>query len=312
MALEKLKIPHTSTFTVEIAKHMQEHIKANFTTQKLLDDVCCKEFVELPTTDLLTGGFPCQPFSSIGKNKGRDDQRGRVIQWVIKHIKKRLPRCFLLENVEGLVKRHSKFFNWLLEQINSIKDSNGKKAYTVHWQILNSNDFRLPQHRRRVYIVGTLNKYVQSPFTWPAPLGKRKLTAILGKPSARKVLPSAAGSRRRLQQMEKVIRTKHGVHPSKLPMVIDIAGSKSSCRLNEFPCITATRGGQFGYWITCLRRQVNLEELIRAQGMHPKRITQVISDNQLGKAVGNAWSQPVIEEILKKLLPSVGLTPEFA
>lgn len=311
MALEKIGVPHTSTFTVEIDKKMQDHIKANFDVEYVLDDVCCKEFVNLPTTDVLTGGFPCQPFSLAGLHQGHEDEkgRGRVIEWVIKHIKHRHPKSFILENVKGLVHGHSEFFNWILKELEGIKDSNGKKAYNVHWEILNSKDFQVPQNRPRVYIVGQLRKYAKTTFSFPKPLGEKKLKTILGKPSDKKIFPTAAGAKRRLGVAKEMIKKKVGAN--KQPIVIDYGSIKPAYRVNQMPCITARRGGECSYYITTLRRSINLKELIRAQGMDPNRIKQVTNDSTLGKAVGNAWSQPVVEEILKKLLPSIGLTPKL-
>jgi len=62
---------------VERDKNMQEHAMANFRVGKMLDDVCTNEFINLPTTDLLIGGFPCQPYSSAGLHQGHQDERGR-------------------------------------------------------------------------------------------------------------------------------------------------------------------------------------------------------------------------------------------
>ena len=53
--------------------------------------------------DLYLAGFPCQPFSTSGKRKGTSDFRGKVVYSVINTTKASLPKCFILENVAGLV-----------------------------------------------------------------------------------------------------------------------------------------------------------------------------------------------------------------
>lgn len=55
---------------------------------------------EIPEHDILTGGFPCQPFSSAGKKKGIHDPRGTLFQVVVDVIKSRQPEHFVLENVK--------------------------------------------------------------------------------------------------------------------------------------------------------------------------------------------------------------------
>jgi len=95
------------------------------------------------------------------------------------------------------------------------------------------------------------------------------------------------------------------------PFVVDFGSRKPMAKENKMPCITGSRGAECSYYITTLKRSITLRELMRAQGMNPERIRQVTSNRVLGRAVGNAFTQPVIEELLKNLLPSVGLAPPF-
>ena len=109
-------------------------------------------YKEIPQSDILIGGFPCQPFSMMGKQKGFDDERGTLfftIQKIIElHSKK--PKILVLENVKNLLTHdHGKTFakmKNILEQL----------GYIVHAKVLDTKDFGLPQTRRRVFVVAFL------------------------------------------------------------------------------------------------------------------------------------------------------------
>ena len=55
--------------------------------------------------DVFTAGFPCQPFSAIGKNGGETDVRGNIIWHIVRYVRKHLPQVVVLENVKGLLTR---------------------------------------------------------------------------------------------------------------------------------------------------------------------------------------------------------------
>ena len=103
--------------------------------------------------DLLCGGFPCQPVSTIGLRKGSNDDRGlEIFKCLLKYIKNSKPKSLLLENVSGLLSiENGKYFRFIIESLQNI-------GYNISWQILNSKNFGLPQNRPRVYIIGNLEK----------------------------------------------------------------------------------------------------------------------------------------------------------
>jgi DNA (cytosine-5)-methyltransferase 1 len=104
--------------------------------------------------DLLTGGFPCQPFSLAGLRRGFDDPRGSLFSIVANIIKEKRPGAFLLENVKNL-KRHDGG-NTLRFIINTLRDDLG--YFVPDPVILNSKFFGVPQGRERIYIVGFRNR----------------------------------------------------------------------------------------------------------------------------------------------------------
>ena len=99
--------------------------------------------------DLLCAGFPCQPFSYAGLNKGfTDSTRGTLFFDILSILKKHEPKMFLLENVKGL-KSHNGG-----KTLTIIENSLRELGYNIQWEILNSYDFGLPQYRERWYCVG--------------------------------------------------------------------------------------------------------------------------------------------------------------
>jgi DNA (cytosine-5)-methyltransferase 1 len=104
---------------------------------------------EVPGHDLLTAGFPCQPFSSAGKKSGIRDPRGTLFQNIVDVLAKHQPAHFVLENVKRLLSMEDgSHFATILQALASLD-------YRVEWRLLNAMHFGLAQNRQRVIIVGT-------------------------------------------------------------------------------------------------------------------------------------------------------------
>lgn len=106
----------------------------------------------IPKHDVLTAGFPCQPFSISGKMKGFEDTRGTLIYNVFQIIFLHQPKVVFLENVKHLI-HHDK--GNTLKVI--IKDLEGL-GYVVSTKLLNASDFGVPQNRERIIIIGHKTK----------------------------------------------------------------------------------------------------------------------------------------------------------
>lgn len=118
---------------------------------------------ELPDFDILTGGFPCQSFSIIAQNPKRlgvKDDRGRLFFEMCRILRDKKPKCFIAENVKGLLTANQRSaFPLILEEfINS--------GYDVKYKVLNSANFGVPQKRERVIIVG-FRKDLKIDFVFP-------------------------------------------------------------------------------------------------------------------------------------------------
>lgn len=106
---------------------------------------------DLPDFDILTGGFPCQSFSIVAQNPKRlgvKDDRGKLFFEMCRILRERQPKCFIAENVKGILTANNKnAFPLIIKEFEEC-------GYDVKYDILNSADFGVPQKRERVIIVG--------------------------------------------------------------------------------------------------------------------------------------------------------------
>ena len=113
---------------------------------------------QIPNHQLLTAGFPCQPFSSAGKKKGINDPRGTLFEIIVQILKTHTPNFFVLENVKRLLPMDKgKHFATILNSLSSL-------GYLIEWRVLNAKHFALPQHRERIFIIGSKNNIFPKSF----------------------------------------------------------------------------------------------------------------------------------------------------
>ena len=119
------------------------------------------DYKTLCDVDVITGGFPCQPFSIIGKNEGcKDKDKGNLGKVACDIILYKKPKAFMLENVKGLInKRNKEFFIELIDFIS--------KDYYVTWELIDCSEYGVPQKRERVFVIG-VRKDLCKKFTFPA------------------------------------------------------------------------------------------------------------------------------------------------
>jgi len=111
--------------------------------------------------DIIVGGAPCQAFSMVGRRLGFEDARGTLFYEFARVIKETNPKVFIFENVKGLL-NHDNGRTWQV-----IHDIFEELGYDVHFKVLNSKDYGIPQHRERLFCVGFRKK---TKFTFPAPI----------------------------------------------------------------------------------------------------------------------------------------------
>lgn len=159
-AMDELGLETECVFSSEIKPYAIKAYREFYGKENIYGDITLVDVnKDIPDFDYLLAGFPCQPFSSAGNRYGFADTRGtlffsieRILQEKIKA--KHPAKGFLLENVEGLV-NHDKG-----KTLNTIITHLEQLGYHVTWKLLDSQFFGLPQSRKRVYIVGSLNEKI--------------------------------------------------------------------------------------------------------------------------------------------------------
>lgn len=163
-AFQRLKLPYDIVFAGDIDDKCKISYFANYdiTEENWFSDI--REFDASKykgKVDFLVGGAPCQAFSMVGKRLGFEDARGTLFYEFARVIKETEPKVFLFENVKGLL-NHDNGRTWCV--IHGIFKELG---YDIHFRVLNSKDYGIPQNRERLYCLGFKSK---TAFKFPAPI----------------------------------------------------------------------------------------------------------------------------------------------
>lgn len=149
-------------------KYACQTYKANVSKNIVCGDIRIEK-ENIPAHDVLIGGFPCQPFSTLGKLEGfNDEERGTLFFEIKEIIKKHKTKVVVLENVKNIMNHDSgKTFKKIIHELESL-------GYVCFHHVFNSADYGVPQRRNRCYIVAFLGEYFNTPdFEFPV---KQKLT----------------------------------------------------------------------------------------------------------------------------------------
>lgn len=151
-------------FAVEWKEPLQNLYEDNFGIRPL-GDITKIPLDVIPDHDVLTAGFPCQPFSKAGEQLGFEcTKQGGLFFNVVEILKHKRPKFFILENVPNLLK-HDDGKTWIKIQQLLGKDGLG---YNIDAAKLSPHHFGIPQIRERIYIVGSLLPL--DDFKWPEAL----------------------------------------------------------------------------------------------------------------------------------------------
>lgn len=155
-------------------KYAVQTYRANYENEIVLGDINEIPLADIPDADVLIGGFPCQPFSMMGEQKGFEDARGTLFFRIAEIIKDKIDRghkpvAVVLENVKAL-RTHDQ--GKTFATIKRILEE--ELGYKVYDDILNSAEYGVPQTRNRTYIVCFANGDTE--FTFPV---KEKLNITL-------------------------------------------------------------------------------------------------------------------------------------
>ena len=157
-----LKSGHEIVWANDIDKYACMTYRHNFPDTILVEgDIPSIDKKQLPDFDILTAGFPCQPFSVCGKQKGFADERGNLFFEIGKVIDEKRPSIVFLENVANLTEHdHGKTFNIIHNELAG-------RGYYIRYLIADACDYGIPQHRTRTYIVAFTDKNKCEQFKFP-------------------------------------------------------------------------------------------------------------------------------------------------
>lgn len=253
----------------------------------------------LPVYDMLIAGFPCQTFSVIGRKDGFDDKRGQLIFHIARILEDTQPKCFLLENVKGLVTHDKgKTIKIIIEELNRV-------GYDVTYKVLTSLDHGVPQMRQRVYFVGIrkdLNLNIES-FSWPMPVDKPNLQDYL--------IDNHVASDERLEILKYYLNNPTNNGKYTVEDIKSMEGKIIDTRMNDLriydgkcPTLRAQRDGVL-YVKNGTIYQLTGYEALLLQGFpreYADRVKKEVSDRHLLMQAGNAMTVNVITSIGKQIL----------
>lgn len=128
---------------------------------------------DIPECDIITAGFPCQPFSNAGNRRGVYDARGELYLECLRIIDAKKPRVVLFENVKGLLSSKHQSGKKLIDVIKEDLESLG---YKVNYNVVNASDYGVPQNRERMILVAFRNDLGRVFEFPPVQADKTKLT----------------------------------------------------------------------------------------------------------------------------------------
>ena len=249
---------------------------------------------DIPDCDVLTAGFPCQPFSIAGLQKGFKDRDGNLFFEITRIIDAKRPKVVFLENVPNLMK-HDDGKTFLV-----IFNGLAQFGYTVFYRVLASNDYgNLPQIRKRIYIVAIREDISNRLYQYPEPM---ELT-----------LKSSDIINRSVKQHDIYYYTEGKMydrlvaHMKDRKAIYRITDTEVRWTKNQMcPTLTANMGTHKDrvhvVWDDYGIRKMTLRECLDFQGF-PKEFyfPNTITIDDAYKQIGNTVSVPVIAKLATKI-----------
>ena len=273
---------------------------------------------ELPDFDLLTAGFPCQPFSvNTNKNaRGSGHKDFNLFKDIIKILKEKKPTYILLENVKGILGEKSReVYNEILNNLKEI-------GYDVKVEQVNSSEYGTPQNRERVLFIGKLGKFEEGEFSLPEKeeLKKSVLDILEDNPTRREPTIKTKRIKKQINiekfgnisRLDAVLRNRVDKRKSNVLFEILDAPSNIVSRQSDriykptySPCLTAT-GSDYLFYVNDNVIVLTPKECFRLMGFFNDEIKLGdLSDNHKHKLAGNGWDINLMSKVLKNLIKQV-------
>lgn len=274
----------------------------NFPNVNLVEaDIRSVDKSTIPDCDIITAGFPCQPFSVCGKQKGFNDTRGNLFFEVGKVIDAKQPKIVFLENVANLTE-HNKG-----KTFNVIHNELAGRGYYIRYIIADVCDYGVPQHRTRTYIVAFKDKSACDAFGFPEkrPLEKR-ITDIIDISVKADERYYFAPDTPRYDRLEKAIADSNqlyrfsdwGIQSSKGGIAFTLKANMGTYP-NRVPIIKDNYG----------IRSITPVECLALQGFPPRfTFPDTVPEREQYKQAGNTVCVPMVTVIVKNINLIIGGT----
>lgn len=292
-------------FSCDKDRQARQTYQANF-KEEPAGDITKIEASAIPDFNILCAGFPCQPFSIAGKQRGFKDTRGTLFFEIARIIKVKQPEVIFLENVANLA-RHDNG-----NTLKVITDTLEDLGYDIHYQILNAAHYGVAQIRKRIYFI-CFRKDLHVEFSFPEPtykdvavedfldsqvddryyLDKKIFTFYKADTSIRQLdtyrigYAGTPGQGRRLYSIK-------GCTPT------FVVSSRGPCKNTE------------SYYINGKVRTLSSNEARRIMGF-PENFIFPVKEDRIYQQLGNSVAVPVVKVIAEKIMETrVFSLPEIA
>jgi DNA (cytosine-5)-methyltransferase 1 len=273
-------------FSSEFDVDAQKTYQANF-DDKPFGDITKIATADIPNHDILLAGFPCQPFSIIGKQQGFTDTRGTLFFEIERIIRDKKPTAFLLENVKQF-RTHD---NGRTCQI--VLDRLRELGYYTYITVLNAIDFGVAQKRERTIIVGFSEPLT---FHFPEPYPYRPLLQdVLEKDSDvdKKLFASDMICKKRLARLK-----EQGQSPFYPSMWHENKGGHIG--IHPFSC-ALRHNASYNYLLVNGNRRATGREMLRFQGL-PESFKIPVNHSAIRAQAGNSVAVPVITAVAAEMM----------
>jgi DNA (cytosine-5)-methyltransferase 1 len=251
---------------------------------------------EIPKMDILTAGFPCQAFSSVGLQQGFEDPRGNLFFEVMRVISATKPRVVFLENVANLMKHDDG--RTFVTILNLLKE----QKYNVTYQIMNAKEYgNLPQQRNRIYIVAFRWKKDIARFRFPEHIPLTQTAFDLFDRDRKEDKYYMDGHRMWNRMMEYMDDRRRVYRFTDWGLS---RGMEGIC-----PTLLAAMGSRFEripfFYDDYSVRLMTTRECARLQGFPEKYILPDKNEKQVYKQIGNSVAVPVVSRIAGNIVKAL-------
>lgn len=248
---------------------------------------------DIPKFDILTAGFPCQAFSSVGLKDGFDDPRGNLFFEIVRVAQMVKPRAMLLENVANLAKHDDG------RTFDVIMDSLAKLGYQAAYRVMNACEYgNRPQQRNRIFIVAFRYKKDIGRFEFPEPIRLTKRAFAYFEKSRQADKYYMDGHRMWGRMMEYMTDRR------RIYRFTDWGLSRG--REGICPTLLAAMGSRFEripfFYDDYSVRLLTPRECARLQGFPNSFKFPETNEKQVYKQIGNAVCVPVVRRIAEKMV----------